>query len=217
MSKSNKYGYSGVDIPTQAFQANVGKFDPAEINELVQEDKWTQYGQLELIETQSVTSAQNVDFTSLGDYDVHLLTVNDHTFPAGSQDYGIRLYENGVLETANEYEYAYQQNGVTGGVYENKSTGANHIRIDNTGSEQWVQNWYCYFYNLLDSSKYSYVTFQQVPKRLTSGGSYNSAGTYAMFGSGVMKQASAVDGIRVYDSSQTASAGTLSLYGIRYS
>ena len=51
MSKSNKYGYSGVDIPTQAFQANVGKFDPAEINELVQEDKWTQYGQLELIQT----------------------------------------------------------------------------------------------------------------------------------------------------------------------
>ena len=35
MSKSNKYGYSGVDIPTQAFQANVGKFDPSEINELV--------------------------------------------------------------------------------------------------------------------------------------------------------------------------------------
>ena len=28
MSKSNKYGYSGVDIPTQAVKANVGKFDP---------------------------------------------------------------------------------------------------------------------------------------------------------------------------------------------
>ena len=40
MSKSNKYGYSGVDIPTQAAFANVGKFDPSEINELVQEDKW---------------------------------------------------------------------------------------------------------------------------------------------------------------------------------
>ena len=55
MSKSNKYGYSGVDIPTQAFQANVGKFDPAEINELVQQDKWTQYGQLELIETKTAS------------------------------------------------------------------------------------------------------------------------------------------------------------------
>jgi len=217
MSKSNKYGYSGVDIPTQAFQANVGKFDPAEINELVQEDKWTQYGQLELIETQTVSNVANVEFTSLGNYNVHFLTINNLTTISNNVWMQVRFYEGGVLETANEYEYAYQQNGVTGGVYENKSTGANHIRIDNTGSEQWVQNWYCYFYNLLDSSKYSYVTFQQVPKRLTSGGSYNSAGTYAMFGSGVMKQASAVDGIRVYDSSQTASAGTLSLYGIRYS
>jgi hypothetical protein len=66
MSKSNKYGYSGVDIPTQAFQANVGKFDPAEINELVQEDKWTQYGQLELIETQTVSGTPTtVDFTNI--------------------------------------------------------------------------------------------------------------------------------------------------------
>ena len=56
MSKSNKYGYSGVDIPTQGFQSNVGKFDPAEINELVQEGKWTNYGQLELIETQTASS-----------------------------------------------------------------------------------------------------------------------------------------------------------------
>ena len=56
MSKSNKYGYSGVDIPTQAFQANVGKFDPAEINELVADNKWTQYGQLELIETQTASA-----------------------------------------------------------------------------------------------------------------------------------------------------------------
>ena len=52
MAKSNKYGYTGVDIPTQAF-ANVGKFDPSEINELVANEQWTQYGQLELIETQN--------------------------------------------------------------------------------------------------------------------------------------------------------------------
>ena len=51
---------------------------------------------------------------------------------------------------------------------------------------------------------------------MTSGGSYSSAGTYIEFGSGVLPQASTVDGIRVYDSSQTASAGTLSLYGIRF-
>ena len=197
--------------------SNSGVFDVNDIRYLMDYQQWSGVGTLELIETQSVTSAQNVDFISLGDYDVHFLTVNDHTFPAGSQDYGIRFYESGVLETGSVYQYADQQCGVGGNFYEDNSTSANYIRIDNTGSEQWVQNWYCYFYNLSDSSKYSFVTFQKVPERLTSGGSYNSSGTYIDFGSGVLPQASTVDGIRVYDSSQTASAGTLSLYGIRYS
>ena len=196
--------------------SNSGVFDVNDIRYLMDYQQWPTPGELQLIETQTVSSATNVDFTNLGNYNVHLLTVNNHTFPAGSQDYGIRLYENGVLETASVYEYALQQCGIGGNFYEARSTGANHIRIDNTGSEQWVQHWYCYFYNLSDSSKYSFVTFHKVPKRLTSGGSYNSAGTYIEFGSGVLPQASKVDGIRVYDSSQTASAGTLSLYGIRF-
>ena len=196
--------------------SNKGIYSPKDTKFLMDMQQFTRLGQLELIQTQTASSATNVDFTNLGNYNVHLLTVNNHTFPAGSQDYGIRLYENGVLETASVYKYALQQCGIGGNFYESNSTGANHIRIDNTGSEQWVQHWYCYFYNLSDSTKYSFVTFHKVPKRLTSGGSYSSAGTYIEFGSGVLPQASTVDGIRVYDSSQTASAGTLSLYGIRF-
>ena len=196
--------------------SNKGIYSPKDTKFLMDMQQFTRLGQLELIQTQTASSATNVDFTNLGNYNVHLLTVNNHTFPAGSQDYGIRLYENGVLETASVYKYALQQCGIGGNFYESHSTGANHIRIDNTGSEQWVQHWYCYFYNLSDSTKYSFVTFHKVPKRLTSGGSYSSAGTYIEFGSGVLPQASTVDGIRVYDSSQTASAGTLSLYGIRF-
>ena len=80
MSKSNKYGYSGVDIPTQAFQANVGKFDPAEINELVAEDKWTQYGQLELINTYTADGSSSALYlTNIQEdvYSVHLLVAYD--------------------------------------------------------------------------------------------------------------------------------------------
>ena len=99
--------------------------------------------------------------------------------------------------------------------FEGKSTGANHIRIDNTASEQWVQNWYCYFYNLGNSNKYSFVTFQKVPKRINTSGNYNASGTYIDFGGGVLPQASEVDGIRVYNSSQTASAGNIKLYGVK--
>ncbi len=212
----SEYGYlpDSANIE-QSFGNNKGILTPKDIYDLTRADKYTNYGQLELIETQTVSSAQNVDFISLGNYNVHLLTVNNHTFPAGSQDYGIRFFENGVLETASVYQYAIQQCGIGGSYFEAKSTGANHIRIDNTGSEQWIQNWYCYFYNLSDSSKYSFTTSQKVPERINTSGNYNSSGTYIEFGSGVLPQASVVDGIRIYNSTKTANAGTLSLYGIK--
>ena len=78
MSKSNKYGYVGVDIPSQNFGSNKGVFDPAEINELVADNKWTQYGQLEHIETQTISSAL-ANFTTLNEniYNVHLFTLTD--------------------------------------------------------------------------------------------------------------------------------------------
>ena len=194
---------------------NTGLYTPSEILQLEKDGHWG--GSLELIAEQTVTSAQNVDFTNIqqNKYDVHLLQVSNHTFPAGSQDYGIRLFESGVLETASVYQYAVQQCGIGGNFFEGKSTGANHIRIDNTASEQWVQNWYCYFYNLGNSNKYSFVTFQKVPKRINTSGNYNASGTYIDFGGGVLPQASEVDGIRVYNSSQTASAGNIKLYGVK--
>jgi len=208
------YGYLGQNQPNQTV-SNSGVFSITDVAELQSQGKLG--GSLELIEEQTVTSAQNVDFTNIqqNKYDVHLLQVSNHTFPAGSQDYGIRFFESGVLETASVYQYAAQYGSVTGTFGETKSTGANHIRIDNTGSEQWVSQWYCYLYNLGNSSKYSFLTYQKMPKRLTSGGSYNSAGTFMEFGGGVLPQASEVDGIRVYNSSQTASAGNIKLYGVK--
>ena len=208
------YGYLGQNTPNQTVN-NSGVFSITDSKNLQSQGKLG--GSLELIAEQTVTSAQNVDFTNIqqNKYDVHLLQVSNHTFPAGSQDYGIRLYESGVLETASVYQYAIQQCGIGGSFYEPKSTGANHIRIDNTGSEQWVQHWYCYLYNLGNSNKYSFLTFQKIPKRINTSGNYNSSGTYIEFGGGVLPQASEVDGIRVYNSTKTASAGNIKLYGVK--
>ena len=77
---SNKYGYIADTGPEQAFRSNTGVFNPADINELIAENKWTNFGQLELIETQTVSSAAaTVDFTSIQEstYNVHLLTWNN--------------------------------------------------------------------------------------------------------------------------------------------
>ena len=54
--KSNKYGYVGVDIPAQSFGSNKGVFNPAEINDLVADNKWTSFGQLEFRHRTTVKS-----------------------------------------------------------------------------------------------------------------------------------------------------------------
>ena len=78
------------------------------------------------------------------------------------------------------------------------------VTIDNASASS--ANGYCYFYNFGDSSKYSFSTFQWSYIYYTD--------VYEMnFGSGVLPQASTVDGFRVIPNSGTFS-GTLSLYGI---
>ena len=194
---------------------NTGLYTPSEILELTKDGSWG--GSLELIAEQTTSGAVNYNFTSIKEnvYDVHLLQISGYTSPNGSQDFGLRFYESGVLETASVYQYSYQQLGVAGSSYENRSTGANHIRFDNTGSEKWVQHLYVYLYNLGNSSKYSFTTQQAMPRRNTTGGSYNPSGTFAMFGGGVLPQASTVDGIQIYNSATTSTGGTAKLYGVK--
>ena len=52
---SKEYGYIGKEV-TQAFRDNKGIFTPQDIIELDQENKWTNFGQLELIQTQTFTT-----------------------------------------------------------------------------------------------------------------------------------------------------------------
>ena len=77
----SKYGYVGKesDIPQQAFKANAGVLSVNDHLALSQENKLTQYGQLELIETQTLTSGNTLDFTDIKQdiYKVHFLTGND--------------------------------------------------------------------------------------------------------------------------------------------
>ena len=99
MADDLKYGYKGAE-PTQSFGNNTGVFDPNDINNLIADNKWTTFGQLELIETQTVTSATAyVDFTNLGSYNVHFMTVNNFKTPAGDSLMGFRLIESGVVES----------------------------------------------------------------------------------------------------------------------
>ena len=72
-------------------------------------------------------------------------------------------------------------------------------------------NGYIYFYNLLNSSKYSFVTFHTFSRQNTLVGSTSPRFT---FGGGVLPQASTVDGVRFFPSTGTFS-GEIKLYGVK--
>ena len=212
MADDLNYGYKGADVP-QSFGNNKGVFDPADINNLVKDDKWTQYGQLELIETQTVSSAvASVDFTAIQEtiYNVHFATVNNLLFSdeTGNELLSYQLYESGVLKTSS-YQYA-QQYGTSGGSFgEQKSTGTGYpfLSISAGSSGRDVTNCYVYFYNLGDSSKYSFATNQAT---------HSKSDLRFAFSSSVLTQISQVDGIRFRSSnSANITQGTISLYGIK--
>ena len=164
-------------------------------------------GKLELIETQTYSSAVSfVDFTSIDEstYNVHFITMNNAQ--GTNAQVQMQFYESGVLETASVYDYALQFCATSGTFLELKSTSAGHIQIGNSSND--AQNGYIYCYNLGDSSKYSFSTSHYIDD--DSGDSRS----VAMFGSGVLPQASTVDGIRLKLNSGNYDSFTFSLYGI---
>ena len=179
-------------------------------------------GKLELIETQVADGTTTViDFLDIKEdvYNVHFLTYNN--VGATGADYDsvlIRLYESGVLESGSVYQYANQRIRANGGTNEYKSTVSSTLPVHNNGvsnSNYEKINCYVYLYNLGDTNKYSFATWQtvQIP-------SYSESQIFSTnFGGGVLPQASVVDGIRLYDTQATGasfikSGSSFSLYGI---
>ena len=209
----SEYGYIP-EAPEQSAFNNKGIFKPKDIYDLTRADKWTpELGQLELIETQTISSSvASVDFTSIDEstYNVHFVTINNLLFSdeTGNELLSYQLYESGVLKTSS-YQYA-QQYGTSGGSFgEQRSTGTSYpfLSLSAGSSGRDVTNCYVYFYNLGDSSKYSFSTNHTTHAK----GDLRFA-----FSSSVLTSTSQVDGIR-FRSSNTANItqGTISLYGIK--
>jgi len=207
----SEFGYIP-EAPEQSFGNNKGIFNPKDIYDLTRADKYTNYGQLELIETQTASSSSALDFTNLGDYNVHFLTVNNATVSNDNQQIFIRFSDdNGSTFKTSSYQFAVQNGETTGSFSENKSTNISYIRIVNQIGNNTNESGagYMYLYNLLDSSKFSFTTQHSM---CIQGGTQGRID----FGSGVYPGTISVNAIRVYPSGHTFSA-TVSLYGIRYS
>jgi len=162
-------------------------------------------GKLELIETQTVSSSSTADFITLGSYNVHFFTFNDIQF-TNTDTMRARVSNDGgsTFESTSNYDSAIQQNAVDGTSGELTRTNYDAFdRIFQSGASA-PYNGYMYAYNLLDSSKYSFLTHQE---NCASGGVINFR-----FGSQVYKVAETNNAIRFYVLNNMS--GTISLYGI---
>ena len=205
------YGYLGQNTPNQTVN-NSGVFSITDSKNLQSQGKLG--GSLELIEEQTFSGVSAVDFTSIQEnkYDVHFLEVINNNFSGGQSSLGLQFYESGVLETASVYQYAIQFGDSSGSFLESKSTGRDVIFINIANFGQGTNdsgNAYVYFYNLGNSSKYSFVTLQGLLQ--------DSTVMKMSFGGGVLPQASTVDGIRLKESigGGATVSGTAKLYGVK--
>ena len=189
--------------------ANSGVFNIDDINYLKDNQQYPNFGQLELIQTQTVSSVTAVNFQTLGDFNVHFLTLTNMESSTNNIRYGLRFYENGVLETGTNYVWTYAQQLSNASGSELGETSRTSIAIQIEQPTGFNSGGYTYLYNLLDSTKYSVITNQHIRV---------SNSMIAEFGMGVLSQASLVDGFQIsgYDSSTPSFSGTLSLYGIRF-
>ena len=205
--------YIPKDAVTQSFRSNKGVLTPNQIIELDAENKFTKYGQLELIETVNASGVSSFDFSDLKDFNVHLITVSNATNDTSSKGLAFRLYESGTLESGSVYDTARQFAQTDGNGTENRSSSNSAIRFSSNTDVSSISasniNGYLYFYNLLDGTKVTSVSQH-------SAGYSNSDRGEFIYGCNVLPQASFVNKIQVLAFDTGTITGDISLYGIRF-
>jgi len=204
----SEYGYIP-ESPTQSFGNNTGIFTPNDIYDLTRDDKFTQYGQLELIETQSVSGVSAVDFTTLSDYDIHFFTFNNLHCDDNKDLFSRVLVGGSEQSGASDYFRAFQACAPSY-FYADKDPDLHSIRIipeiGNATGE--CINGYIYMFNALDSAKYTFFS-QQLASIKYDGKTLNN------FGASGYMQSNVLSGVRFYMSSGNILSADISLYGIK--
>ena len=200
------FGYVG-DTSTSIKQQfkNAGVLSVTDVLDL--ESKGQLSGSLELIEEQTVSSVSTINFTNLTGYNVHYLSVNG-LFSSETNQFYIRLSnDNGSSYIDSGYHYAFHRLTSADSLADTKSTSATQINtglITSTGTAR--GNGYFYFYNLLNSSRYSSVNFHTVS---TDGSDFRYT-----IGNGTLPTGETHNALQIIASAGTTS-GNLKLYGVK--
>ena len=196
----------------QKFNQNTGIFTPKDIYDLTRADKYTNLGQLELIETKTVSGVTSLDFNNLGTYDIHLLTAHNVSHTGGSAtDIGIRYYgvSTGLISTY-VYELTRISNQGGGALSLVGSVSNNHALFLNDvddGTNDSV-NGYTYIYNALDPNIGTHNTFHNHCF-------VQSAASKSRHGTSICETAEEINALRLYTTNTTSFIGNFSLYGMK--
>ena len=174
-------------------------------------------GKLELIETQTVSGVSAVNFTSIDEsiYNVHFLTFDDLDLSNDQENIQVRFSNDGgsTYESGSDYDWSHLRNIASGSflaVGSSSGTSIEIVRLLGNATNE-TQNGYIYFYNLGDSTKYSFTTSHTT-------GMYFTGAYISNFGSGVYHTAETINAIRIKDSGSGGTfSATMSLYGIKES
>ena len=185
---------------------NTGLYTPSEILELTKDGHWG--GSLELIQTETVSGAtSSINFTNIqgANYDVHFLTILGYeTNGGGSELIQVRLSNDGgsSYESSN-YDNAQQVVATAGGSgTEIRGTSDTGLQFSYTNNTEQGNN-YVYLYNLHNSSKYSFSTFQGMKK-----------GGDMAYGGGVYKVAETINALQVRTGT-ACDVAVIKLYGVK--
>ena len=196
------YGYLGVN-PNQRVK-NSGILDVTDAAILNKDGNWG--GSLELIQSQTISSGSTMNFTSIKEskYDVHMLQAKNCESSSASTSISVRLSNDGgsSYEAGTSYQIALQY-GTTGGTFgEVNSTGTSYMQFMGDNQNQ-NRGGYMYLYNLGDSARYSFSTYQQMTESVMS------------FGGSAYTTADTINAIQVLTTTSNAWTGTVSLYGVK--
>jgi len=197
------YGYLGTQ-PNQTVK-NTGVLSVTDVAELQSQGKLG--GSLELIEEQTVTSpTSSINFTNIkgSQYDVHFLTILGYETNGGGSELVVIRFSNDGGSTYESSNYGNaQQVCATGGTFsEIRGTSDSAIQLSYTNNTEQSNN-YVYLYNLNNSSKYSFATFQGLKQ-----------GADISFGGGVYAVAETINALQV-TTGVACDVATIKLYGVK--
>ena len=206
--------YIPKDAVTLSFKCNKGVLTPNQIIELDNQDKLTKYGQLELIETQTIsTSTANMIFSNIkeNEYKIHFITYSNYGCPIDNRRLVMRFFESGVEKTS-DYRFGGRNNRTDGNFHTGSNSSSSlHLGVNGDADANVHDNGYIYIYNAGDSTKYTFYSAH------TTGMFQNTTTFGSIFVGGVLPQASVVNQIKLMSSTESDNIDSLtaSLYGIK--